>query len=79
MGEVAAAAAAVVLAAATGPGPRRTQLQAGTPREKHRLEGDGDEGGGLLTHSEEELVRGPAMGAAGTGVCVPLVAGGLQE
>lgn len=66
--------AAVVLAAAAF-GPRRTQLlRRARPREKHTGSGDGDEGRGCYS-SEEELVR-PAMGAAGTGVCVPLVAGG---
>lgn len=56
--------------------PEDTASEAGTPQGEAQARDDGDEEG-LLTHSEEELVRACLGGRLGL-VCVPLVAGGLQ-
>lgn len=56
--------------------PEDTASEAGTPQGEAQARDDGDEEG-LLTHSEEELVRACLGGWLGLG-CVPLVAGGLQ-
>ena len=56
--------------------PEDTASEAGTPQGEAQARDDGDEEG-LLTHSEEELVRACLGGWLGL-VCVPLVAGGLQ-
>lgn len=52
------------------PAPQEdTASEAGTPQGEAQARDDGDEEG-LLTHSEEELVRG-WLGGTGTGLCTP--------